>query len=195
MNGHHGRLLMLTLACVALLADRPAAHHIMGIPHYAYSKNYPQAPVITYKVAAGPYVVEMTGYPGKPVPDELTQMHAYVYNKANKATVFPGPIDAWVWRNNLGEKEVVFGPVKTRFTEKLHKFSPVYKQPGKYIVRLEMQLEGQPYEIDLPIVVGDPPNALLGLLGWLAAVAFLVIVVRAIKIKRARWLATVTATA
>lgn len=178
-----------TALFVGLLAAGSPGHHIMGIPHYAYDKNYPQAPVITYKVAAGPYILELTGYPGKPVPKELTQMHAYVYRKSRKSDVFEGPIKASVFRRKLGQKELVFGPVGTRFEEKLHKFSPVYGVAGNYMVRMEMQIEGQPYEIDFPLVVGDPKSALWPFLSWALALAFAVVVIRAVKIKRARYLA------
>ena len=57
------------------------------------------------------------------------------------------------------------------------------------MVRLEMEIEGQPYEVDLPILVGDPANPLAGLLSWAVLLALMVIVIRAIRIKRARHLA------
>lgn len=180
----------LTLLCLAVLVGSVPGHHIMGIPHYAYDKNYPQAPVITYKVAAGPYIVELTGYPGKPVPQELSQMHAYIYEKGDRKRIFPGPIQASVTRQSLGGREIVFGPTKARFEEKLHKFTPTYDQAGTYHVRLEMRIEGQPYEIDFPIVVGDPRSPMTMFLGWAGVLMFLVVVVRAIKIKRARRMAS-----
>lgn len=174
---------------VLVLASGTGAHHIMGIPHYSYDEHYPQAPVITYKVGAGPYILELTGYPGKPIPGELSQMHAYVYKKADKASVFGGRIEASVTRDGVGGKKTIFGPVQTRYEEKLHKFSPVYAEAGKYHVRLEMMLEGQPYEIDFPIMVGDPDSPVAALVTWLCGLALLVVVIRAIKIKRERHLA------
>ncbi len=180
------RRVVPALACAAVLAAGLDAHHIMGIPHYAYDKNYPQAPVITYKVAAGPYIVELTGYPGKPVPGEMAQMHAYVYRKGAKRDVFTGKIVARVDKKELGGRRTVFGPVTTRFEEKLHKFSPTYKEAGKYIVRFEMQIEGQPYQIDLPIVVGDPASPLGVVAKWLGALVLFVVVIRAVKIKLER---------
>ena len=174
---------------VTLLVGGIGAHHIMGIPHYSYDKHYPQAPVITYKVGAGPYILELTGYPGKPIPGELSQMHAYVYKKADKAQVFGGKIEASVTRDGVAGRKTIFGPVRTRFEEKLHKFSPVYAEAGKYHVRLEMMLEGRPYEIDFPILVGDPGSPMAALIAWLCGIALLVVVIRAIKIKRERRLA------
>ncbi|MHC5065763.1 MAG: hypothetical protein ACYTG5_17505 [Planctomycetota bacterium] len=131
----------------------------------------------------------MTGYPGKPIPHELTQMHAYIYKKDGKSEVFPGPIKAQVYQEKFGEREVVFGPTDTRFEDNMHKFSPVYGEAGKYIVRMEMEIEGEPYEIDLPIMVGDPESLAAQLALWAVALGFVVIVIRAIKIKRARYLA------
>ena len=182
------RIGVLTILSMLVLSRAPQAHHIMGIPHYAYSEDYPQAPVITYKVAAGPYILQLTGYPGRPIPHELTQMNAYIYNKANKADVFPGPLQAMVYQESMGKREVVFGPVPARFEEKMHKFSPIYGDAGKYIVRMEMQIEGQPYQVDMPILVGDPASPLMQLLTWVASIFGLLIVLRAIKIKRARQL-------
>ncbi len=176
------------LALTAMGMNLPA-HHIMGIPHYAYDKNYPQAPVITYKVAAGPYIVELTGYPGKPIPGEMAQMHAYMYRKNDKSDVYGGKILARVDRERFGKRETVFGPISTRFEEKLHKFSPVYKEAGKYIVRFEMTVEGQPFQIDFPILVGDPENPWKRILLWASAALLLFILLRAVKIKRDRLLA------
>jgi len=170
----------------AVLVPVLHAHHILGIPHYAYDESYPQAPVITYRVEAGPYLLNLTGYPGKPIPNELCQMHVYVRRTADEGEVFPGPIQVQIHRDELLGEELVFGPTETRFTENLHKFSPVYGEEGRYRVRLEMMLEGEPYEIDFPLIVGDPGNPWLPLVGWLGAAALLLVVVRAVKIKMGR---------
>ena len=178
--------LPMAVFLVFLLAPVLYAHHILGIPHYAYDEEYPQAPVITYKVEAGPYLLNLTGYPGKPVPGELSQMHVYIRRTAQETDVFPGPIQVEIHREMfLGEK-CIFKPTETRFDENLHKFSPVYEEEGRYRVRLEMRLEGEPYEIDFPMIVGDPPNPWTPILSWLAAAALLIVVVRAIKIKMSR---------
>jgi len=166
-----------------LLASVAAAHHIMGIPHYAYDESYPQAPVITYAVEAGPYLVKVTGYPGKPGPGELAQVHAYVVRTDDPAAIYSGPIEARLERDGLTGPSVVWGPRSTRFEENLHKLAPQFGDEGHYRIRLEMDLEGQPYEIDFPIVVGEPTGATATLLSWGGALALLVVLVRAAKIK------------
>jgi hypothetical protein len=179
------RLAWITLCAVAL-GPVLFAHHILGIPHYAYDEEYPQAPVITYRVEAGPYLLNLTGYPGKPTPQELCQMHVYVRRTADEKDIFAGPIQVAIHREKFLGEECVFGPRETRFDENLHKFSPVYGEEGRYRVRLEMMLEGEPYEIDFPMIVGNPPDPWTPILSWLAAAAFLIVVVRAIKIKMHR---------
>lgn len=178
--------LLATAALVGLLALAARGHHILGVPHYAYDEAYPQAPVITYAVAAGPYTVKVTGYPGRPVPHELTEVHAYVHRADDEADVFSGPIAVRVERDGLLGPEVAWGPSATRFEENLHKASPVFEDEGRYRIRLEMELEGQPYEIDFPIVVGDPTHPVADLLIWVGGLVFLVVAVRAVKIKLER---------
>jgi hypothetical protein len=177
---------LLTAVLVLVLAGIAAGHHILGIPHYAYDESYPQAPVITYAVEAGPYLVKVTGYPGKPAPGELAQVHAYVTRLDDPSAIYGGAIAARLERDGLLGTSVVWGPSQTRFEENLHKLSPRFGDEGRYRLRLELELEGQPYEIDFPLVVGQPASTSATLLGWGAAMALLVVVVRAARIKLER---------
>lgn len=180
------RSLILTFACAGTLALVASAHHIMGIPHYAYDESYPQAPVITYAVEAGPYLVKVTGYPGRPGPHSLAEVHAYVTRASDASDVFDGPIAARLERDGLLGPKVVWGPIETRFEENLHKLAPRFGEAGNYRVRLEMMLEGQPYEIDFPIVAGDPPNPLSTLVLWGAGLVAAIVLARAARIKLER---------
>ena len=183
MRSARTRAGLLAALALGLLAGVATAHHIMGIPHYAYDESYPQAPVITYAVEAGPYLVKVTGYPGKPGPGELAQVHAYVVRCDDPSSIYAGPIEARLERDGLLGPSVVWGPNATRFEENLHKLSPQFGPEGHYRIRLELELEGQPYEIDFPIVVGEPTGATATLVGWGGALALLVVLVRAAKIK------------
>lgn len=180
------RLALLSGLAALALTGAAAAHHILGIPHYAYDESYPQAPVITYAVQAGPYVIKVTGYPGKPAPGELAQVHAYVVRGDDPAAIYSGPIEARLERDGLGGASVVWGPSATRFEDNLHKLAPRFGPEGHYRLRLELDLEGQPYEIDFPMVVGEPRGATAILLGWGGALALFVVVVRAARIKLER---------
>ena len=169
-----------------LATELAAAHHILGVPHYAYDESYPQAPVITYVVEAGPYKINVTGYPGRPAPGELGEVHAYIRRATDESEVFAGPISARLERDRMLGPEVVWGPLDTRFEENLHKLTPSYGEAGNYRIRLEMMLEGQPYEIDFPMVVGDPASATATLLAWGGSLLAFVVLVRAARIKLER---------
>lgn len=179
---------LFTAGLVLSMAGVAGAHHILGIPHYAYDESYPQAPVITYSIEAGPYLIKVTGYPGKPAPGELSQVHAYVVRSDDSSAIYSGAIEARLERDGLLGPTVVWGPTSTRFESNLHKLSPQFGDEGRYRLRLEMQLEGQPYEIDFPMVVGEPASATTTLLSWAGALAFFVVLVRAacIKLERRR---------
>jgi len=180
-----GRVCLAALL-VGVLGGAAGAHHILGIPHYAYDESYPQAPVITYAVEAGPYTVKLTGYPGKPAPGEPAEIHAYITRTDDPAAIYSGPIEARLERDGWLGSEVVWGPGPARFEENLHKVSPRFGDEGRYRLRMELLLDGQPYEIDFPLVVGDAAGGSSALLGWGAAVALLVVLVRAARIKLER---------
>ncbi len=180
------RLLLGGSAMALTLATPLLAHHILGIPHYAYDKDYPQAPVITYLVQAGPYLVSVTGYPGRPAPQEAAQIHAFIRREGDETDVYSGPVEASLMRSGLGGTEVVWGPVTTRFEENLHKVSPRFGDEGNYVVRLHLDLEGEPYDVDFPIQVGDPSSPVATLAIWLGGLVLVILVLRAVRIKLAR---------
>jgi hypothetical protein len=113
-------------------------------------------------------------------------VHAYVVRTDDPASVYGGPVEVRIERDGLLGPEVSWGPAATRFEENLHKLSPVFETEGNYRIRLELELEGRPYEIDFPIVVGDPSSPLATLVTWCAAVLLLVVVARAARIKLER---------
>jgi hypothetical protein len=162
------------------------AHHILGIPHYAYDEMYPQTPVLTYRVEAGAYDVRITGYPGRPKPGERCTFHVYI-KRTETGELFDGTVIASVSMDRaLGEDRVVYGPVVARQEERVFKFYPQLKEEADYILRISFEAEGVPWTIDLPMVVGEPgsPWTVLGTVA-VGLVAFLV-VIRAIRIKRRR---------
>ncbi len=184
---HRLSMILLALAVtIAALAPAALAHHILGIPHYAYDEQYPQTPVLTYRVNAGPHEVKMTGYPGMPNPGERCTYHVYIRRIDNQAP-FEGPVTMKVFRDRLlGEDPVIYGPVEARLEQSVYKFFPRFDEESNFLVRIEYRAEGAPWIIDLPVVVGAPgsPWTVAGCsLG--ALVAFLV-VIRAIRIKMKR---------
>jgi hypothetical protein len=173
---------------VAVLAGAGAAHahHILGIPHYAYDEQYPQTPVLTYRVDAGPWTVKMTGYPGVPQPGERTSLHVYLQHAAS-GRLFDGPVTLTVRRDRLlGTDPVVYGPVTTTIEEAVFKFHPEFAETANYVAHVHFDADGEPWDLELPIVVGEPGSPWLVLGGVAATLIVFLLVVRALRIKRAR---------
>ena len=175
---------------LALLAAAPAlSHHILGIPHYAYDEDYPQAPVLTYLVEAGPYEVRMTGYPGRPVPGESCTLHVYIRSMDGGAPFEGGVTLSIMHDRHIGTDPIIYGPIDAELDEAMYKFYPRFDEEANYLVRIEYEAEDEPWIIDLPIVVGEPGSPWLVLGGVAAGLALFVIAVRAVRIKQRRHLA------
>ncbi len=173
-----------TLAFILMLAAPTAvAHHILGVPHYAYDDEYPQTPVLTYSVEAGPHKVRMSGFPGKPRPGERCALHVYI-DRVDNGTPFGDAVTMTVMRDRwLGADPVVYGPVEAELEEAMFKFFPVFEDEANYTVRIEYFAEGAPWIIELPMVAGEPgsPWAVVG--GIAASLVTFLVIIRAVRIK------------
>ncbi len=168
------------------LATPARAHHILGIPHYAYLEEYPQAPVLTYLVEAGAYELRMTGYPGILEPGDRCSLHVYLQHIESGAP-FAGGLTLTVTEDRLiGTDPVIYGPMHADLQEAVYKFYPRFGHEANYLARLEFEVEGVPWIIDVPMLVGAPgsPWAVLG--GVAGATVLFLIVVRALRIKMRR---------
>ena len=171
------------------LSTNILAHHIMGIPHYAYDEQYPQTPVLTYRLEAGPYDVRMTGYPGKPTPGERCTLDIYI-RRMDDGTLFEDEVKLTVMKDRLiGEDPVVYGPSVAQIEERVFKFYPEFKDEANYMVRIEFEVEEVPWIVDLPMVAGEPGSPWSVLTGTVGGLALFVVIIRAIRIKRQRRMA------
>ncbi|MDP3542230.1 MAG: 4Fe-4S binding protein [Elusimicrobiota bacterium] len=176
---------LMALLCLGLAA--PArAHHIIGLPHYAYDESFPQAPVLRLREKLGPYEVILTGYPGNPKPGEKSELHVYVNDPATN-TPYEQQVLLEAYRMKpFGFQEKIADAREGLVEMGLHKFHVVYPTVANYEVVLVLpELDGSS-TLRFPLVVGEPGSpwrdvALFGG-GFLA----LLVVVRAVKIKRAR---------
>jgi hypothetical protein len=178
-------LIILLVACFIYMLSAQA-HHILGIPHYAYDESYPQAPILTYKVKAGVHEVQMTGYPGNPQPNEACSLHVYVRSLDGGAP-FDGAVSLKVHRDRfILADPLIYGPSEAKLEEAIYKFYPRFDQEANYNVFIDFEYNGEPWTIELPMVVGEPGNpwVVLGSVG--GGLALFIIIIRAIRIKQKR---------
>ncbi len=180
------RPLYLGSVLLALLAVPVSAHHILGIPHYAYDEQYPQTPILTYKVDAGAYQVLMTGYPGIPKPGERCDLHVDL-RRIDSGEAFPGKVSLTVFEDNLfGEDPIVYGPVESEAELAIFRFHPRFVNEANYLIRIEYEAENAPWMLDLPMVVGTPGSPWTVLGGVFGGMLLFIVIVRAMRIKMAR---------
>lgn len=184
--GAAGKAAAGILAALLVLAAPAAGHHIIGIPHYAYDDSFPQAPVLKLRDKIGPYQVTLTGYPGNPKPGEKTELHVYVTDPATNLP-YDKPVLLEARRiYPLGLSEAIQEPRESLKDMVLHKFHVVYPAEANYEVILILPGLDGTSTLRFPLVVGEPgsPWRDLGLFG--GGMLGLVVVARAIRIKRAR---------
>ncbi len=180
------RVAGLALLVLAATAFEAPAHHILGIPHYAYDERYPQVPILTYRVVAGMHEFEMTGYPGMPRPGEQSFLNVYIRN-AESGAPFDDVVQLEVLRDRLfGSDPVVYGPIEATLEEAVYKFYPRFEHESNYTVRIRWQVDGEPWIVDLPMVVGKPGSPWAVVAGLGGGIAAFLILIRAARIKLRR---------
>ena len=184
--------LALVLGVLAV-SGSAGAHHILGIPHYAYDEDYPQAPVLTYRAEARGYEVKVTGYPGVLEPGDRSTIHVYIRDLRVDA-LLDTTVRLTVRRDALfGADPIIYGPMDAQLDEAVYKFHPRFELEANYLASVEFATAEEPWTVDVPLVVGEPgsPWTVLGTAGG-ALILFLV-VVRAVRVKRRRRLGMVVA--
>lgn len=185
---------VLVAALALAFAGPLEAHHILGIPHYAYDESYPQAPVMRLREVVGEWEVMLTCYPGTPKPGERSEIHVYVTQRHRMRRPYGQPLALAVYRQTMmGGKDAIYGPTTVEPQQNLYKFFPRYAETGHYEVLLELARADAVDTLRFPMVVGEPGNPWVTTVGFVGGLAFLVIVVRAIKIKRQRRLGRLAA--
>jgi len=108
------RALLIALLASLMMPVTARAHHILGIPHYKYSDDYPQIPYAEVLAQAGPWDLVFTHYPGFPKPDEPVRFKLYVHDRENDS-VYRDPLVVRVVRKRfLRADEAIGAPMEIR---------------------------------------------------------------------------------
>jgi ferredoxin len=181
-----GPLVVLALLATLVTPGPGWAHHILGLPHYAYKESYPQRPVLEHAAATGSYDLLLTSYPGVPVPGEMATIALYIRNR-DTGRPYASPVGVRVLGPALfGERAVLTGPRVLEPHEVPLKLMVTFSGEGEHVIEITMDVDGQPEVIPFPLIVGRSGGGLGFLLASGGGLALLAIVVRAVRIKRER---------
>lgn len=174
------------IALAVLLPVRAEAHHLLGLPHYSYKENYPQAPTLEYPATTGPYDVLMTSFPGRPVPGERTAIAFYIKDR-NTGLPYDRPVTVRVLQTaTFGENQVIMEAAELAPSTNQHKCFLTFPQDGEFIAELTLEVEGQTEVIPFLMTAGEPSAARSIVIAAIAALAVFLLAVRAVRIKRGR---------
>ncbi len=160
-------------------------HHILGIPHYAYEESYPQVPVLKLSERLNDWQIDLTGYPGKPKPGERSQLYVYIKDMVNHH-LYDKPLTIVICKKTMLGNKLVYGPVSQTIDENVFKFYLKYPSDGNYEVTLSVEAVQGISTVTFPIVIGKPGSPWRTLIAFMISILSLVLVIRAIRIKRAR---------
>lgn len=171
---------------VSLMATNADAHHILGLPHYSYKENYPQAPTLEYPATTGPYDVLMTTFPGHPVPGERTTIAFYIKDR-NTGLPYDRPVSMRILQTaTFGANKVIEEATIHEPSTNQHKYFVTFPQDGEFIAELTMDVEGKPEVIPFLMIAGQPGAAKSIVMTVAISLGVFLLVVRAIRIKRNR---------
>lgn len=178
---------VLLIVIATWLAPTPArAHHILGLPHYSYKENYPQAPTLEYPATTGPFDVLMTSFPGRPVPGDRTTIAFYIKHRES-GRPYDLPVSLRVLKTaTFGRNQVIMDATIHEPTTNQHKYFVEFPEAGEYVAELTMEVEGKAEVIPFLIVAGEPTATTSILLATVAGLGSFLLVVRAVKRKRDR---------
>lgn len=131
------------------------SHHQLGLPHYLYSKDYPQIPTMVIEADAEGYTVTFSIFPGNPLPGQTVRIKVYIKNKLT-GEVYSQAIDMSVSRETFlaGETEIL-PPRKVACEYNEYKMSYEFSAAEKYFVNITFEPSPGFFEkIPFPMVIG-----------------------------------------
>lgn len=166
--------LWIGLLLLAIWVSAPRAHHILGIPHYKYSEEYPQIPYLEVIAQVGTNDLDFTYFPGTPKPGERVRLKLYIHDRMT-GEVFREPLEVQVVQKRFfGEDRALGRPLTIRTgvgpERNDYKFFLTFDEPEAFEVRLRFP-NGEGFEtIPFPVVIGktDDRPLIFGAVGVLA---------------------------
>lgn len=160
------------------------AHHVLGRPAYSLNEDSNTPPSMEVETQVGKYYVSMMAFPAFPKPEQRGRVNLYAVRIDNGesydgSVTFKVREDSWFG----GELEILgTQPADDR----VYRQGFAFHKAGNYIIRAEFESEGEPYQIDFPVRIGNPvPIGPIGLtVGSLAVLLIGVNIVQRRRLQR-----------
>lgn len=150
--------LMISVWVMVSIPDLVWAHHVLGRPAYSLSEDSNTPPSMQLEVQLGHYTVTVMAFPAFPKVGQDSRIRLYA-SHLDSGEPFLGEVtfsirdDVWF----AGESEVLGVQIPT---DGIYRQVMVFAKEGDYLVTAQFEAGGEPYIVDLPIRIGNPPSYL-----------------------------------
>ena len=129
----------------------------------------------------GDYFLTYMVFPAFPSPNQPGRVNLYA-TRIDNGKPFQGKVTFKVRNDSLfSDDEELLGVQPA--DDNVYRQGFEFREAGKYIIRAEFESGGEPYQIDFPLEIGDPPP--LGPIGLtVGAIFFVLITVNLLQRKR-----------
>ncbi len=148
------------------------AHHVLGRPSYSLGEDSNTPPSMQVETQIGNYYVTYMAFPAFPKANEQGRVNIYA-SRIDNGVPFDGEVtfkvrnDSW-----FASKEEVLGVQK--IDDNVYRQGFVFKNDGNFIITAEFESDGEPYQIDFPLRIGEPSS--MGPIGITVGVLILVLI-------------------
>ncbi len=167
------RIIFITILFLFIFPWNSHAHHQLGLPHYAYSENYPQIPTLVIDADSEGYIVTFSTYPGNPKPGDTVRIKIYIKNKkTGKAyqkpiTMSISSVYFFIFENEMSKAVTL----TSEYNE--YKVSYNFENAEKYHINVTFEPRpGFLETIPFPIIIGQTNFSFIPII---AGIFFLVI--------------------
>jgi len=148
------------------------AHHVLGRPAYSLNEDSNTPPSMQVETRIGKYFVNYMVFPAFPKPKKPGRINLYVTHidtgrPLTESITFKVRDDSWFAADE--EKIGTQLPDDNVFRQGF-----VFSETGDYIVTAIFEVEGEPYIIDFPLRVGQPPP--IGPIGVTVVIIMLILI-------------------
>ncbi len=148
------------------------AHHVLGRPAYSLNEDSNTPPSMQVETRIGNYFVNYMVFPAFPKPQKPGRINLYITHiKTGKPLIEPVTFkvrdDSWFSDNaeQIGTQQS---------DDNVYRQGFVFNATGDYIVTAIFEAEGEPYTIDFPLRVGQPPP--IGPIGVTVGIIMLILI-------------------
>ncbi|MCH7542575.1 MAG: hypothetical protein IIB65_02940 [Proteobacteria bacterium] len=136
------------------------AHHVLGRPAYSLNEDSNTPPAMQAEVRTGDYFVTYMAFPAFPRPGHPGRISLYV-RRIDDGTPFQGKVAFKVrgssWLSWLGIGNESHGLGLQPPDDNVFRQGFLFEKAGDYIITAQFEADGEPYVIDFPLRIGEPP--------------------------------------